>query len=49
LHRTALHAERAAVQRLRATQHIDDPVAREVLGELDLLEAALMQRPFSMR
>jgi CPA1 family monovalent cation:H+ antiporter len=49
LHRTALHAERAAVQRLRATQHIDDPVAREVLGELDLLEAALMQRPFSVR
>ena len=35
---TALRAERRAVQELRASDTIDDAVARELLGELDLIE-----------
>ena len=45
LHRIALHAERDAVQSLRLAGRVDDAVARRVLGELDVIEAALMQRP----
>jgi CPA1 family monovalent cation:H+ antiporter len=45
LHRTALHAERGAIQRLRHSDEIDDAVARQLLYELDMLEAALMHRP----
>jgi monovalent cation/hydrogen antiporter len=42
---TALHAERRAIQKLRREDTIDDTVARQLLSELDLLEAALMHRP----
>ncbi len=45
VYRTALHAERRAVQKLRAADIVDDTVARQLLSELDLLEAALMLRP----
>jgi len=45
LHRTALHAEREAIQRLRRSDEIDDAVARQLLYELDIVEAALMHRP----
>jgi CPA1 family monovalent cation:H+ antiporter len=45
LHRTALHAERDAIQRLRHGDEIDDAVARQLLYELDILEAAVMHRP----
>ena len=45
LHRTALHAERDAIQRLRRSDEIDDAVARQLLYELDILEAAHMHRP----
>jgi CPA1 family monovalent cation:H+ antiporter len=40
LQRAALHAERKAVQDLRSRGTISDPVARQLLGELDLIEAA---------
>lgn len=45
LRRAALHAERRAVQSLRQKDLIDDTVARHLLGELDVVEAALMHRP----
>ncbi|MFA5955113.1 Na+/H+ antiporter [Hyphomicrobium sp.] len=45
IYRTALHAERRAIQKLRAADTIDDTVARQLFSELDLLEAALMLRP----
>jgi hypothetical protein len=45
VYRTALHAERRTIQNLRAEDTIDDAVARQLLSELDLLEAALMHRP----
>ena len=45
LHRTALHAERDAIQRLRHGDEIDDAIARQLLYELDILEAAVMHRP----
>ena len=45
LHRTALHAEREAVQSLRMKNEVDDVLARQLLSELDLLEAALTHRP----
>ena len=48
LHRLSLHAERDAVQKLRLDGGVDDAVARDVLGELDVIEAALMQRPFKL-
>ncbi len=48
LHRTALHAEREAVQSLRMKNEIDDVLARQLLSELDLLEAALHHRPFRL-
>jgi monovalent cation/hydrogen antiporter len=48
LHRTALHAEREAVQSLRMKNEIDDVLARQLLHELDLLEAALHHRPFRL-
>lgn len=46
LHRTALRAERGAVQKLRGAAEIDDIVARRLLDELDIVEAALMRRRF---
>jgi CPA1 family monovalent cation:H+ antiporter len=49
LHRKALSSERKAVQSLRIDNRIDDTVARFLLSELDLLEAALMQRPLRPR
>jgi CPA1 family monovalent cation:H+ antiporter len=49
LHVTAANAERAAVQRLRDADKINDEVARRVLQELDLIEAAAMQRPLHVR
>ena len=48
LHRMTLHAERDAVQDLRRSGRIDDGVARGVLGELDVIEAALMHRPLGL-
>jgi len=45
LHRTALHAERVAIQNLRHSDEIDDAVARQLLYELDILEAAVVHRP----
>jgi CPA1 family monovalent cation:H+ antiporter len=48
LHVTALHAEREAVQRLRMKDEIDDVLARQLLSELDLLEAALAHRPLRL-
>jgi len=45
LHWTALHAERAAIQSLRREDRIDDTIARQLLGELDLVEAAYAHRP----
>ena len=45
VHRRALGAERAAIQRLREADTIDDTVARHLLGEIDLFEAALSQKP----
>jgi Na+/H+ antiporter len=49
LHATALQAERVAVRDLRVRNVIDDEVARRVLGELDVLEAASMQVPLRLR
>jgi hypothetical protein len=49
LHTTAANAERQAVQRLRDADEINDEVARKVLQELDLIEAAAMQRPLHLR
>ena len=48
LHQRTLHAEREAVQQLRLAGGVDDAVARQVLGELDVIEAALMQSPFRL-
>ncbi len=45
LDRQALHAERQAIQQLRRSAEISDPLARKMLGELDVLEAASMHRP----
>lgn len=45
LHRAALHAERAAIQSLRKEDQIDDTIARQLLSELDLVEAAYSHRP----
>jgi NhaP-type Na+/H+ or K+/H+ antiporter len=45
VHQSALHAERRAVQTLRIQDEIDDITARQLLSELDFVEAALMQRP----
>lgn len=45
LNRTALHAERAAIQALRKRDEIDDSVARQLLSELDFVEAANFHRP----
>ncbi|MEI9902434.1 MAG: cation:proton antiporter [Hyphomicrobium sp.] len=49
LHRSALHAERRAIQDLRFRDVIDDNVARQLLSELDVAEAALMYRPLRAR
>jgi monovalent cation/hydrogen antiporter len=45
MYSTALHAERRTIQGLRVSDKIDDIAARQLLAELDLLEAALMHRP----
>lgn len=48
LYQTALRAEREAVQELRTAGDINDIVARQLLGDIDVIEAALTRRPFGL-
>lgn len=48
LYQTALQAEREAVQELRTAGDINDIVARQLLGDIDVIEAALTRRPFGL-
>ena len=44
-HKKALVAERKTIQAMRKARKIDDITARQLLGELDMIEAASMYRP----